>query len=115
MFRKDLILTAGTCLLLENLRLILEVLYGSRIRFKHIHLDKGLQSGQGCIYVDGQEIEISFIHRPDGQSDIWTKDDMYYARFDNPHTVRVINMRFSSRTNWVVGTSHSDRHEETLK
>ena len=64
MFRnknRALTLTATTCGLLEELRLALQVLMGTPIRFKHLEFKKCLESGHGCFYNNDQEFELTFI------------------------------------------------------
>lgn len=111
--RKDLILTATTCALLEKLRVILEVLYGSRIRFKHFHLHDGLQTGRGSVYVDGQELNLTFEELHKDEFCIMTDDERYTARFDSPDTIRVIQY-CGNPPIWTVGTAWDDRHGEPL-
>lgn len=111
---KKLVLTETTCTMLENLRLALEVLLGTRIRFKSIETNLRTRTGNALIVADEVEQEVTFIHDRSAQLSIGVNYFWYIARFDKPNEVRVIlsNNHFGYPATWVVGTSFADRREE---
>jgi hypothetical protein len=116
MFQRKLTLTASTLGLLEDIRTAIEVLNGTQIRFKHIEFEKGLTSGHGAFYHhDGTELPLTFIRKDRGGEitlDLAIDNQWFFARFDTPRQVRIIGWCESS--NWMVGTSATDRHEESV-
>ena len=89
--RRKLTLTATTCRLIENIRLALEVLFGARIRFRHLEFEKSLREGYGAFFVGDNEKRLMFIADAGREIYIHLKiGDMWYvARFDTLEQVRV--------------------------
>ena len=129
--KRKLVLTATTCEILENLRLSIEVLKGVRVRFKHVQLERGLQSGSASVYLlDGEqeteETVLAFMssHTHELRFQFGTRQyfrysddtDWFFSRMDCPSTVRVIGANRTSGevSVWRVGRSFHDRWEEPL-
>ena len=123
-------LTETTCMMLENVRLAIEVLTGERTRIKHVELDLVAQTGRGRVYVGEKERGFKFyVHFQkcfDLDSflyfsfDDWDNDPanydptIYTARFDTPDEVRVINESNprkgkGDKALWTAGRSATDR------
>jgi len=119
--KKEVVLTATTCGKIEDLRLAIEVLTGSRVRIKQ--LDFNTTCGQVYVDWEGCNIEFEFYHGDKVEfvlSGSFGKDNRYFARFDKhpDHSeVRVINfstIRDPGKNIWQVGKSATDRWEESF-
>ena len=121
--RNKLSLTDGTCELLENMRLAIEILTGERVRIKRMELDLKDRSGHGQFHIgltaEGDVLfapywknRISFRLKLNGGEPVWYEaqmDDLV----DEPGVLRVITAA-GEDTKWIVGRSATDRWEVPL-
>lgn len=110
--KKDIVLTASRCSLIERVRLALEVLKGERVRLK----EWDFNTDKYFVYVGDtpQEVLFSFVDEDlldfglprDGDTVTW-----YVAHYDTPTLVRV-GRRWSKDDDqliWTIGRSSMDR------
>jgi len=113
MFSRKLTLTASTYRILNDVTRMLEVLLGTRVWMKEIELEANRISGHGVFVADEVEYPILFDRHPIDEDSYQFKIQQWYvAQFGNRPTVRVARNIGSS--NWMVGASATDRHEEPV-
>jgi hypothetical protein len=109
-----MVLTETTCNLLEEVRLAIEVLIGSRIRLRRVLLEKGLASGSCQVFGLGQLFSCSFSKGGDHLAFIELAGVKYDVTFEDTYfpgdTVKMI-MSGVGRV-WIKGLSFASRQEE---
>lgn len=122
--KKEPVLTATTCNVMENLRLAVEVLTGKPVRFIQIDFN----TNRGKIRVGEEEKDIAFYSQHSDRTnfffskDVFDKDEVhYFVRSDKPGEVRVIIEGLKRESSylkddytWAVGRSFVHRWEEPL-